>query len=283
MFALVTLLLVAPAARAQKAPQINPDYVEVIKFPSLDENSTRITGFLVKPFGVGPFAGTHAAVVAMHGCGGLFKAVNGKPSKKMVDWARRLNAAGYVVLFPDSFASRGLGSICHMKNRPVSEKQRARDAEGAAEWLAGQNYIYPERIALLGWSNGGTAVLWATEPNRPQTSVKFMTAIAFYPTCRILESTNWKPEVPLTILIGREDDWDPPEPCERLAKRWQVKIHVYEGAYHSFDHPSAERQLRSGLTMSKRGDGLAIAGTDPVARQDAIEEVMSLLKEAQAR
>ena len=51
---------------------------------------------LYRPVGTGPFA----AIVAMHGCGGPWKARDD-------DWSERLQAAGYIVLFPDSFGSRG--------------------------------------------------------------------------------------------------------------------------------------------------------------------------------
>lgn len=277
VLSLVLMAFPAHAGPVGNAPRIDRDVTKEVKFPSLDENSTRITGYFIAPFGFGP----HAAVVAMHGYGGLFKQKNGKPSKKMVDWARRLNAAGYAVLFPGSFRSRSLGSICGVKNRPVTEKQRARDAEGAAEWLAKQPNIDPRRIALLGWSNGGTTSLWATEPNRPGNTVEFVTAIAFYPWCRdILDTTTWNPRIPLTILIGGSDNWTPPEPCDALADRWGVKISVFQGAYHSFDHPSLERELHTGMALSKHGKGLTISGTDPAARRDAIKEVMRLLDEA---
>jgi dipeptidyl aminopeptidase/acylaminoacyl peptidase len=44
-------------------------------------------------------------VVALHGCGGPFPSRDGQ-------WAVLLAKAGHVVLLPDSFGSRGLGSQC---------------------------------------------------------------------------------------------------------------------------------------------------------------------------
>lgn len=264
------------AQEKRAAPVIRSKEVETVTFPSLDEKKTTITSYAIFPHGPGPFG----AVVAMHGCGGLFKEKNGKPSKKMVDWARRLNRAGYAVVFPDSFASRDLGSICGIKNRPVSERQRARDARGAAEWLAKQPVIDRQRIAVLGWSNGGTTTLWTTEPEDRPGAVKFATAISFYPWCRdILENTTWKPATKITILIGGSDDWTPAEPCEVLSQRWGTPIVVYDGAYHSFDHPDLDLTRLTGLALSKTGGGVAHQGTDMPARVDAIGKVMEILEE----
>ena len=62
---------------------------------------------LYRPDGEGPFP----AVVALHGCAGLGK--NGI-AERYRDWAERLANIGFVVLFPDSFGSRGLGPQCRV-------------------------------------------------------------------------------------------------------------------------------------------------------------------------
>lgn len=269
-------LLVVPSAWADPAARVEPvkpGEVAKIQFRSYDAKASRVTGYLARPPGAGPFA----AIVAMHGCGGVRKA-NGKGSKKMIDWGRRLRDAGYVVLFVDSFGSRGHGSLCKTMPRPVTQQDRSGDVAGAADWLAGQDFVDPKRIALIGWSNGGTAVLWAAEPKWRPRRADFAAAIAFYPWCRkILKDTLWRPRLPLTILIGSADDWTPAAPCTRISKRWGSRIVVYDGAYHSFDHPHSPRQLRTGTALSARGDGLAISGTDPEARKAAIDEVLKIL------
>jgi dienelactone hydrolase len=279
-FLVLLALCTAAGEAAPHKPQIKSDRVQVVTFPSHDHAATHITGYFVPAEGDPPWP----AVVAMHGCGGLFKEKSGKPSKKMIDWAKRLNKAGFAVLFPDSFGSRGLGSICTLKPRPLKERDRARDAEGAAAWLAARPDINPGKIALLGWSNGGTTVLWSLDPERTEKRVPWLTAIAFYPWCKdILQTTHWKPHTPLTILIGGADDWTPPEPCEKLAKEWDARITVFPGAYHSFDHPGEKVEMRKGLAVSEGDKGFAMAGTDPKARHDAIDEVMSLLSQACVR
>src|ERR1700691_1506408 len=115
---------------------------------------------LFRPEGDGPFK----AVVAMHDCGGLVR----RPatlSHLYPEWANRLVGDGFVVLFPDSFASRGLGSQCREQQRKIhASRERVADANAARQWLQGQSYIQGDRISLLGWSNGGSATLWAVRP-----------------------------------------------------------------------------------------------------------------------
>lgn len=278
LIGLLLFMLSALPARANPSvivEPVKPGEVEAVTFRSYDRRKSQITGYLVRPNGSGPFA----AIVAMHGCGGVRKA-SGRGSKKMIDWGRRLRDAGYVVLFVDSFRSRGYGSLCQTMPRPVTQQDRSADVAGAADWLAAQDFVDRKRLALIGWSNGGTAVLWASDPKWKPRLTDFSAAISFYPWCRkILRDVRWKPRsgLDLTILVGGADDWTPAQPCVRISKRWGTRIVVYEGAYHSFDHPNSPRQLRSGTALSARGDGLAISGTDPFARRAAIEEVLKIL------
>ena len=69
-------------------------------------------------------------VVALHGCGGPFPSRDGQ-------WAVLLAKAGHIVLLPDSFGSRGLGSQRSTKEREVTPAGLRRDdAIDAAQWLA---------------------------------------------------------------------------------------------------------------------------------------------------
>jgi dienelactone hydrolase len=56
---------------------------------------TLLDGYLFRPEGNGPFP----AIVALHGCSGLFTK-RGKLNARFLDWGRRLAGLGYVVLFP---------------------------------------------------------------------------------------------------------------------------------------------------------------------------------------
>lgn len=225
------------------------------------------------------------AIIALHGCGGSTRP-DGRPLARTTDWTDRWLAAGYAVLWPDSFGSRGLGSQCETRERTVFPRQRARDAQAAAQWLAGQPDIDTKRIALVGWSNGASTVLYAVQSGGPAPTPDFRTAIAFYPGCRApmaraqKEGAEWATRLPLNILIGAADDWTPAEPCRELARRSGVRYVEYEGAYHGFDSPNTPIRVRRGLAFTANGSGNAHQGTDPKARAAAIVEVTAILATA---
>lgn len=229
-----------------------------------------LTGYLLRPKG----PGRHPAVVALHGCSGLFAKYGGLSSRHL-DWGLRLSDKGYVVLFPDSFGSRGWGSLCHVKQRPVKQRHRVGDAIFAARWLRDQPFVDGRRMALMGWSNGGGTVLRTIV--REEARV-FRTAIAFYPGCTfMLRKVALKPHVPLSILMGAADDWTPPAPCVALAKRWDVPITLYQGAYHGFDAPGMRVRIRKGMAFTATGTGVVHVGTNEEARGRAIGHVDRIL------
>jgi dienelactone hydrolase len=267
MLASVALAVAAPiAAQALVSETVTVDSGLASKGP--------FTAQLLRPPGPGPFA----AIVAMHGCGGLLND-KGKLRAREMDWAERFVAAGYVVLFPDSFTARGVREICTSTTRSIFPKDRADDIAAAAEWLAGQPYVDKTRIALIGWSHGAMAVLWALRPGFLGTPPRFKTAIAFYPGCRqIARLEDWRPSVPLTLLIGGADDWTRPGPCRELARRTGFRFVEYIGAYHGFDAPTSRVRVRRGLGAVEGGH--AHVGTDPAARDAAIKDVMDTLRTA---
>ena len=138
----------------------------------------------------------------------------------------------------------------------------------------------PRGIALLGWSNGGGTVLATARVAPDLPPGLFQRFVAFYPGCRLrARDPNWKPAAPLMILVGAADDWTPAEPCQRLAARYpgMITLAVYPGAYHDFDAPDQPVRVLSGLTTPPSGTGRAHAGTDPAARQDALQRVPAFL------
>jgi dienelactone hydrolase len=245
------------------------------------ENGTTIEAWLYAPASPGP----HRAVVALHGCAGVMGR-NGGPSPRHADWGERWAAAGFLALFPDSFASRGLGPQCKVSEREVHpSRQRVADAEAALKFLAARPDVDPKQISLVGWSNGGSSTLYAVEPKNAPGGVDFVRAIAFYPGCRTpLESGSWRTRMPLLLLIGESDDWTPAAPCAALAadakaKGEPVEFVAYPNAYHDFDHPGQPVHVVGGLAFSGSGGGEAHSGTDPSARADAIRRVMETLSQ----
>ncbi len=242
--------------------------MEPVAFTSRD--GTALTGLMAKPAGDGPFP----AVVAMHGCSGLWTA-SGKLSARESDWSQRLVAAGYVVVLPDSLRPRGLGALCNERDRTLTPAGRARDAFGALDWLARQPFAAKGRTGLIGWSNGGSTVLHVAG-SRDAASA-FKTIAAFYPGCRVILNQGWSARVPTAILHGLADDWTPAAPCEELARLGGARFTGFAGAYHNFDHPNLPLRERR-AAYSQRPDGKVTIGSNPEARDRAIAMVMALLK-----
>jgi dienelactone hydrolase len=206
-------------------------------------------------------------VVAMHGCGGPFPKRDGQ-------WAVHLAKLGHIVLLPDSFGSRGLGSQCSERHRAVTpEGLRRQDALAAARWLIARPGTPPGGAVLLGWSNGGSTVLATARAQADLPPGLFRRFVAFYPDCKAsARDLTWKPSAPVLILIGESDNWTPEPPCRVVAERnsKDITFITYPGAYHDFDAPNEPLKNRSGTTTPS---GWATTGTDEPARQDALTRV----------
>src|SRR5882724_7087902 len=231
--AFLTLLVCAPAFAAA-APPTAPHQVDI---PSAN---VTLHAQLYKPDGDGPFP----TVIALHGCGGL-----GGHSEPVLaryrDWAEQLSKAGHAVLLPDSYGSRELGPQCRVKERErrvQTRRERVADIAAAQQWLMQQPWVARDRISLIGWASGASAMLWAV---RPQTSPRsavpdFRSAIAFYPDCRVSSGLGWSARVPTLLLIGAKDDVSSPSACRQMVdgargRSALTRIEIYPGASHDFD------------------------------------------------
>src|SRR5712691_7917120 len=103
-----TFALVAAATAAittaAAAASTGPETVEIAQ-----ENGV-LKAMLFRPDGAGPFP----AVIGLHGCEGLLGR-NGTVDTRYSDWAEHLTKAGFVVIYPDSYGSRGLGPQCAVR------------------------------------------------------------------------------------------------------------------------------------------------------------------------
>ncbi len=265
--------------------QQTPAGYEAVAIDVTGRKAARLTAYLRRPSTGG--SAPAPAILALHGCGGLFNA-KGQLARREADWSDRLTAAGYAVLLLDSFNPRGYRQICSVsgEERPVRPTDRAVDADAALSWLTRQPQIDDTRLAVIGWSNGGSTVLNLLDRSRRAqlAGPAPIVAIAFYPGCRPLaRQPDYAPVAPLTILMGSDDDWTPPEPCRDLASRSDVRLIEYPGAVHGFDAPDMPRRTRRNVGISARGDGTAQIGTDPAARAAAIDSVRDILAKALAK
>jgi dienelactone hydrolase len=286
-------LALAPAAAAQQAPPADgPDKraLETVHFASLD-GKTNLTAYLGRHKGDAP----RPAVVLMHGCSGLLND-NGRIFALYRAWMRALFAKGYDVLTVDSAASRGFGQTCSPgPNRITMWRDRPSDAYAALQYLQAQPAVAADRVALMGWSQGGGVVLLTINDKsigRPAALKQdFVTAVAFYPgVCNDrfqskpwtqVEPQGWTTQLPLLVLFGAADTWTPLAPCEEFlggakARGNPVELKIYPSAAHAFDAPNLPR---TELPAYRTGNGpVPVIGTDTEARADAFPRVLEFLK-----
>jgi dienelactone hydrolase len=270
---------------------------------------TSLDGTLLKAWVFHPAEGVSAAsnpesskpkrgtVVALHGCGGLYAtggARKGELNSRHQAMAEMLVSLGYNVVFPDSLTPRGESSICvqPIGSRNITQKERRADALATLAWVAQQPWADAGRIAALGWSHGGSAVLAATDAQlkdvkdqQLKSKLSFKTAVAFYPGCAESRKNDYRPNAPLALFLAADDDWTPPIPCIEMAKQLQVdkypvELNVYEGAVHDFDNTVGTVVERKNIPSRLHpGQGVK-AGANPAARQKAYARLKEILKDA---
>ncbi|MEA2818364.1 MAG: hypothetical protein QOJ86_368 [Bradyrhizobium sp.] len=285
-------LTLAPAAAAQQADVDAQDKraLETVHFASLD-GKTNLTAYLGRHPGDAP----RPAVVLMHGCSGLLNG-QGRIIPLYRAWMRALFAKGYDVLTVDSAASRGFGQTCSAgESRIAMWRDRPSDAYAALGYLQAQPPVRADRIALMGWSQGGGVVLLTINDKsigRPAALKQdFKAAVSFYPgACSDrfqskpwteVEPQGWTTPVPLLVLFGAADTWTPLAPCEEFLERAKargnpVELKIYANAVHAFDAPDLPR---TELPAYRTGNGpVPVIGTDRDARADAFSRVLEFLK-----
>ena len=261
--AFLTLFAAVLPAHAAALPQ--PQQVEI------PYSNGTLHAQLYKPDGDGPFP----TIIALHGCGGL-----GGHSEQVLpryrDWAEHLMKSGHAVLWPDSYGSRELGPQCRVKERKVhGRRERVEDITVTKQWLLQQPWVARDRISLMGWAGGASALLWAVRPQSLSRDIApdFRSAIAFYPDCRISAGLGWSARIPTLILIGAKDDVASPPACRQMidgarGRSALTRFVVYPGAYHDFDRTNLPLHAMAGTSDIAAPEHGHVGG-DPEARADS--------------
>jgi dienelactone hydrolase len=256
---------------------------ERVSFPSLDGEASApvvLTAFWFKaPASPAP------AVALLHGCSGIYDR-HGELVKPLRDYAALFNGVGYNVLVVDSLTPRYETELCTQRSgkRRVTVANRRLDALGAVAYLADRSDVDAKRIGIVGWSNGGSTVLAATNLRHPDVAAalaKPAFAVAFYPACAVELKRGYEPVGPLLMLVGQADDWAPAAPCRALARapaEPKPEIDVFAGAYHDFDTDMPVRLRKDVSNGVNPAQGVHVGG-NVAARRASRERLLKFLAE----
>jgi carboxymethylenebutenolidase len=236
---------------------------EPVTFPSAD-GRTRLVGYLFKPDRMR--APKVPAVVLMHGRSGAYSSgadgvYNASTlSRRHAMWGELWAERGYIAVLVDGFGPRGYPAgfprFSYDERPPELSEVTVRplDAYGALAYLRSRADVLPDRVGLMGWSNGASATLAAMSaetpamPN-PTPATGFRAALAFYPGCGLRGrfEDGYRPYAPVRVLHGTDDEEVSHRRCRAFIEKSRglggnVRIHLYEGATHGFDDPGRKRQ-----------------------------------------
>jgi len=249
-----------------------------------------LTGWLASPDASDP---TPAAIF-LHGCSGPGR--GGSVSSTYTEWARILTAKGFAVLLIDSAGPRGFGATCGTRpERKTMYLERPGDAYAGLRYLQSRDDVDPQRVYLIGWSQGGGIALLTVNTEsigRPEPAPlhDFRAAVAFYPAAcsrkfqerpyTTVEPGTWRTIAPLLILQGADDNWTTAAPCEIFAGHLKsrgepVEIIVYPDAVHGFDAPN--RPLQPLFSYRTAAGEHPLVGTNAKAREAAISDLLAFL------
>jgi dienelactone hydrolase len=242
--AAISMLGATVAVRAQPIPKDIAARVELYAIPSLtlsdqqfltgstDGKPVTVTG----EFRIAQGTGRHPVVVLMHGSSGV--------GATMEAWVHSFNAMGVSTFVIDGFTGRGLTVVGH-NQALLGRLNFIIDIYGALDILSKHPRVDPERIALMGFSRGGQAALYASLDRFDRlwnrSGIRFAAYIPFYPDC----STSYVGDTdvadrPIRIFHGTPDDYNPVASCNAfvarlLEARRDVILTEYPDSEHAFD------------------------------------------------
>ena len=222
------------------------------------------------------------AVVLLHGNYGN----KGTPGAR---WAAFLNGMGIATFRLDSFGGRGIDNLMTDQTR-LSLVTRFYDTYRAVDVLAAHPRIDPSRIAVLGYSSGGTTALYTTlrrfQDLHGPTKTRIAAHLSFYPACNIqfIDELDVA-DAPIREFHGSADDQTLAAPCRDYIARLNAAgrdavMTEYPGAHHGFDIPGAlfnpsAQTSRNCQRREEDGKIVNVATNKPFTSNDACMELGS--------
>ena len=228
-------------------------------------------------------SGRLPVVVLQHGSGGM--------GANIEMWSRTLNEIGISTFALDGFTGRGLTEVSTDQAK-LGRLNFILDIYRALDVLAQHPRVDPERIAIMGFSRGGQAALYASVTRFQKlwnkSGVEPVAYVPFYPDCMTTYTSDTDvASRPIRIFGGTPDDYNPIAACkpfvERLRKAGHdVELTEYPNASHAFDSPlgaqpavvSPKSQTVRNCRIQEAADGLLInvATKEPFTYKDACVE-----------
>jgi dienelactone hydrolase len=179
-----------------------------------------------------------AAVVLLHGSAGIGANVH--------RWADELNGIGIGAFLVDSFTGRGIVQTITDQSQ-LGSLAMILDAYRALDLLSMHPSIDASRVAVMGFSKGGFAALYASLTRFQRlygsTGLEFAAYVPFYPACNTIYLEDERvSERPIRIFHGAADNYVSVEPCRKYVQRLRranvdILLNEYAGAHHAFDNP----------------------------------------------
>jgi dienelactone hydrolase len=174
----------------------------------------------IYPAGAGPFP----SVMFISGCSGF--------TEDYDDHARALVKAGYAVVYAD-YLSRLGATNCSDLDGPAQVIEIAKSLMAMSK----NPKVDRNRLAVIGWSNGGRIVLNWLGTFPLSYPIGFTKAVMLYPACKdFRKSITYG--VPALMLLGAEDTITPAADCngvQGLFPQGKLRTVTYPGAAHGFD------------------------------------------------
>lgn len=178
------------------------------------------------------------AVVLLHGASGV-------SSSRERLYARQFAEMGIAAVVVDAFAPRrdmATGFIDRLLN--ITETMMLADAYTTLKHLDAHPEVDGSRVALMGFSYGGMATVFAAYEQVAETLApdgpRFAAHASYYGPCIARFDNNEATGAPILMMLGGEDEITNPERCREIAQDLEeggspTEVITYENAYHKWD------------------------------------------------
>jgi dienelactone hydrolase len=186
----------------------------------------------------------------------------------VADWVQDFNSMGVATFVIDSFTARHITSTVNDQAQ-LGRLATIVDAYRALDLLARHPRIDPTRIAVMGFSRGGQAALYAGvrrfQRMHGVAGQEFAAYIALYPDCvTTYQSDTEITDRPIRIFHGTLDNYNPVAACKPYVERLRaqgkdVQLTEYAGAGHVFDGQTLKKPVKLEKAQTTRQCQLAEA------------------------